>query len=86
MHHTAAKDDSRTSGASGRSSNGMVDGAGEEVEVLDRQDNEVESRAAWVVSALVVAVKMNRLKMETKSKSRRWQELQPLQTMKRRSN
>jgi hypothetical protein len=35
MHHTAAKDDSRTSGASGRSSNGMVDGAGEEVEILD---------------------------------------------------
>jgi hypothetical protein len=35
MHHTAAKDDSRTSGASGRSSNGMVDGASEEVKILN---------------------------------------------------
>jgi hypothetical protein len=64
----------------------MVDGAGKEVEIFGFEDNEDESRVAWVVSALVVAGKMNKLKMETKSKSRRWQELLPLQTMKSRSN
>jgi hypothetical protein len=67
MHLTAAKGYARASGASGRSSNGMVDGAGEEVRILDRHNNEDESRVAWVVSALVDAGKMSRLNMENKS-------------------
>jgi hypothetical protein len=46
----------------------MVDGAGEEVEILDLEDSEDESRVTWVVSALVVAGKMNRLKTYNKSK------------------
>jgi hypothetical protein len=68
MHHTAAKNYSRTSGTSGRSSNGTVDGAGEEVENLGAKDNEDESRVAWVVSALIAVGKMNKLKLENKSK------------------
>ena len=46
----------------------MVDGAGKEVEIFGFEDNEDESRVAWVVSALVVAGKMNRLKTYNKSK------------------
>jgi hypothetical protein len=46
----------------------MVDGASEEVDNPGWKDNEDESRVAWVVSALVAVGKMNRLKLENKSK------------------